>query len=86
MSHCPISKHGWRRITTLTRTRFDDIRGQRTGFQTKYSGHGISFNHWIGSTIAFRSEVRYNHPYDAPAFNNDTKSQLMFAGDMSFFY
>jgi hypothetical protein len=66
---------------------FDDIKGQRTGFQTKYTEHDISWNHWIGTTVAFRPELRYEHAYDAPAFNNGTKkSQLMFAADMIWFY
>jgi len=66
---------------------FDDIRGQRTGFATKYTEHMISWNHWIGSTIVFRPELRYDHAYDAPAYNNGTKkSQLMFAGDVILFY
>ena len=66
---------------------FDDIRGQRTGFKTKYTEHLISFNHWIGSTVVFRPELRYEHAYDAPAYNNGTKkSQLMFAADMIWFY
>jgi hypothetical protein len=47
----------------------------------------ISWNHWIGSTIVFRPELRYDHAYDAPAYNNGTKkSQLMFAGDVILFY
>jgi hypothetical protein len=66
---------------------FDDIRGQRTGYKTTYTEHTISWNHWIGSTIVFRPELRYEHAYDAPAYNNGTKkSQLMFAGDIIFFY
>jgi hypothetical protein len=66
---------------------FDDIKGQRTGFQTKYTEHDISWNHWIGTTVVFRPELRYEHAYDAPAFNNGTKkSQLMFAADMIWFY
>lgn len=66
---------------------FDDIRGQRTGFKTRYTEHMISWNHWIGSTIVFRPELRYDYAYDTPAFNNGTKrGQLMFAGDMIFFY
>jgi putative OmpL-like beta-barrel porin-2/carboxypeptidase family protein len=66
---------------------FDDIRGQRTGFKTRYTEHMISWNHWIGSTIVFRPEIRYEHSWDTPAYNNGTKkSQLMFAGDMIFFY
>ena len=66
---------------------FDDIRGQRTGFKTQYTEHMVSWNHWIGSTIVFRPELRYEHSYDTPAFDNGLrKSQLMFAGDMIFFY
>jgi hypothetical protein len=65
----------------------DDIVGQRTGYATKYTEHMISWNHWIGSTIVFRPELRYEHAYDAPAYNDGTKkSQLMFAADMIWFY
>ena len=66
---------------------FDDLKGQRTGFKTTYSEHMISWNHWIGSTIVFRPELRYDHAYDATPFNNGTKkAQLMFAGDMIVFF
>jgi hypothetical protein len=66
---------------------FDDLKGQRTGYKTPYTEHMISWNHWIGSTIVFRPEVRYEHAYDATPYNNGTKkSQLMFAGDMILFY
>jgi len=66
---------------------FDDLRGQRTGFKTTYSEHDISWNHWIGTTVVFRPELRYDHAYDAPAFDNGTKkSQLMFAADVIWFY
>ena len=33
----------------------DDIKGQRTGYATRYSEHLISYGHWIGSTVLFRS-------------------------------
>ncbi len=66
---------------------FDDLKGQRTGFKTYYTEHMISWNHWIGSTVVFRPEVRYDYSYLAPAFDNGTKKgQLMFDGDMIFFY
>jgi len=66
---------------------FDDLKGQRTGFKTPYSEHDISWNHWIGSTVVFRPELRYEYAYDEPAYNNGTKkSQLMFAADMIWFY
>ncbi len=65
----------------------DDLAGQRTGFKTLYSEHMISWNHWVGSTVVFRPELRYDHSYDVPAYNNGTKKgQLMFAADMIFFY
>lgn len=66
---------------------FDDMKGQRTGFKTKYSEVDLSWNHWIGTTVVFRPELRYEHAYDAPAYNNGTaKSQLMFAADVIWFY
>jgi hypothetical protein len=66
---------------------FDDIKGQRTGYQSKFTEHDISWNHWIGSTLVFRPEVRFEHSYDVPAYNNGTKkSQTMFAADMIWFY
>ncbi len=38
-------------------------------------------NHWIGSTIVFRPELRWEHAFDNPAFDGGTHmSQFMFAG------
>jgi hypothetical protein len=66
---------------------FNDIRGQRTGFKTKYTEDDISWNHWIGTTVVFRPELRYEHAYDASPYDNGAKpNQLMFAADMIFFY
>jgi hypothetical protein len=66
---------------------FDDIKGQRTGFQTKYTEHMVSWNHWIGSSLVFRPEVRFEHSYLIPAYDDGTKkNQLIVAGDMIWFY
>ncbi len=66
---------------------FDDIVGQRTGFKTRYSEHGIAWNHWLGSTVVFRPEVRYEVAYDAPAYDSGLKRhQLMAAGDVIWFF
>jgi hypothetical protein len=66
---------------------FDDIKGQRTGYATKYTEHMISWNHWIGSSIVFRPEVRFEHSYLTPAYDDGTKkNQLIIAGDMIWFY
>ena len=65
----------------------DDIKGQRTGYATKYSEHMIGYGYWIGSTILFRPEIRYEHSYDGPAFDNGTKTtQFMVAGDITYHF
>lgn len=38
---------------------FDDIVGQRTGFRTAYNAYLLSWNHWLGTTLVFRPELRY---------------------------
>ena len=66
---------------------FDDVKGQRTGYRTRYSEHGVSWNHWIGSTVLIRPELRFEHAYNAPAYDSGLKkSQLMLAGDLIWFY
>ena len=66
---------------------FDDIKGQRTGYKTKYTEHMVSWNHWIGSSIVFRPEVRFERSYINPAYDNGTKkNQFIAAGDMIWFY
>lgn len=66
---------------------FNDIKGQRTGYRTTYTEHGISWNHWVGSTIVFRPELRWEHAYDTKVFDSGLRrSQFMFAGDVIFFF
>jgi hypothetical protein len=65
----------------------DDTVGQRTGFKSRYSEHLLSWNHWIGSTLLFRPELRFEKAYDFPAYNGGTKkNQFMLAGDFLVFY
>lgn len=66
---------------------FDDIKGQRTGYKTKYSEHMIGWGHWIGTTILMRPEISFLHSYERAAFDSGTKqSQTMLAGDLIWFY
>ncbi len=79
-----FSKHDY---VTIRNEFFDDIVGQRTGFKTRYSEHLLGWGHWIGTTILLRPELRFDHAYDIPVYNNGTKkSQLMLAGDVIFFF
>jgi hypothetical protein len=66
---------------------FDDFVGQRTGTKTRYTEHMLGWGHWVGTTVLFRPELRWEHSYDAPAYNNGTRhSQLTFASDVILFF
>ena len=72
---------------TIRNEYFDDMKGQRTGFKTRYTEHLIGWGHWVGSTVLFRPELRFERSYDAPAYDNGTKrNQLTFACDMILFF
>jgi hypothetical protein len=65
----------------------DDIKGQRTGYATKYSEHLISYGQWIGSTVLFRPEIRLEHSYDLAAYDLGTKkTQFVVAGDITYHF
>ncbi len=70
----------------------DDLRGQRTGSKTRYSEHLVGFNFWVGSTITFRPELRFEHAYDVPAYDSPylgaptKKSQGTLAGDLIYHF
>jgi len=66
---------------------FDDMKGQRTGFKTRYLESGISWNHWIGTSLNFRPEIRWERAMDYPAYDGGTRhNQLMFAADVLWFF
>lgn len=72
---------------TIRNEYFDDIRGQRTGFRTRYTEHLIGWGHWVGTTVVIRPELRFERSYDTTAYNNGTKkNQLTFACDMILFF
>jgi hypothetical protein len=68
------------------RTDFlNDMKGQRTGFQTKYSEHTLMWGHWVGTTVLFRPEIRFERSYDVAAYDGGRKnSQFTFSMDVIF--
>jgi hypothetical protein len=79
-----FNKHNY---FTIRNEYMDDIVGQRTGFKTKYTEHLIGWGHWVGTTVLFRPELRFERSYDVPAYDNGTKkNQLMLAGDVIYFF
>lgn len=78
---------GRKDFITIRNEFFNDQRGQRTGYKTRYVENGFGWNHWVGSSVVFRPEIRYEHAFDAPAYQNGTKkTQLMFAADVILFF
>jgi hypothetical protein len=75
------------RYLSIRNEFLDDIKGQRSGFTTKYSEHLVSYGQWIGSTVLFRPEVRFEHSYNLPAYDLGTKkSQFIVAGDVTYHF
>jgi hypothetical protein len=70
------------------RTDFlDDMKGQRTGYKNRYEEETLMWGHWVGSTVLFRPEIRFDHAYDRPAYDNGTRrNQFTFAMDVIFKY
>ena len=78
---------GARDYLSIRNEYFDDARGQRTSVKNKYSEHLFGWGHWIGTTVLFRPEIRYEHAYDNPVYQVGTKkSQFTFAGDVIWFF
>ena len=53
---------------------YNDEKGQRTGFATRYTSHTLGMTHWMSQNIEVRPEVRYEHSYDLAAYDGGTKS------------
>ena len=65
----------------------DDKKGQRTGYATRYSEATFSWNHWIGSTIQLRPELRFDHAWDSRAYDNGRASnQFTAASDLIYHF
>jgi hypothetical protein len=84
---------GPRDIATFRTDYFNDARGQRTGFKTRYYEFDLGYTHWIGDTIELRPELRYEHARDVDAYDNPTatpgqgkNSQAMIAADAIFHF
>jgi hypothetical protein len=65
----------------------NDRVGSRTGYATLYSEHSIGVTWWPSKTLTVRPEVRFDHSYDASAYNNGTRqNQFTFSMDFIIHY
>ncbi|HKS31906.1 MAG TPA: outer membrane beta-barrel protein [Chthoniobacterales bacterium] len=72
---------------TVRNEYFDDRVGARTGFATPYSEHAIGITWWPNRIMTIRPELRFDHSYDVPAYNNGRdKNQFAFVTDVIFHF
>ncbi len=72
---------------TVRNEYFDDKVGSRTGFATQYSEHSIGITWWPDKIITIRPELRFDHSYEAKAYNNGRDaSQLAFVTDVIYHF
>jgi hypothetical protein len=72
---------------TVRNEYFRDKVGSRTGFATPYTEHSIGLTWWPDKLITIRPELRFDHSYDVPAYNNGRdKSQLAFVTDVIYHF
>lgn len=53
---------------------YDDEKGQRTGYATRYSSHTIGLTHWVSQDLEIQPELRYEHSYDVNAYDGGRKN------------
>jgi hypothetical protein len=62
---------------------YDDKKGQRTGFVTKYTENTLYATKYIGTTVMLRPELRFDHSWDLEAYNDGkARNQLFFGMDL----
>jgi hypothetical protein len=65
----------------------NDKKGQRTGYAGRYSEMTLSYNHWIGSTVQLRPEVRFDHAWDRRSYDDGKRTnQFTFATDVVYHF
>jgi hypothetical protein len=64
---------------TIRNEFYNDVVGSRTGHATKYSEHSIGVTWWPDKIITIRPELRFDHSYDTPAFDNGTRRNQLSA-------
>jgi hypothetical protein len=58
----------------------NDKKGQRTGIATKYTENTLYATKYFGSTVMLRPEIRFDHSWDRPGYNNGTARNQFFVG------
>jgi hypothetical protein len=72
---------------TVRNEYMNDKVGSRTGYATQYTEHSIGLTWCPDKIITIRPELRFDHSYDAKAYDNGTRhNQLAFVTDVIFHF
>lgn len=58
---------------------YKDMKGERTGYATRYTSHTLGLTRWVTPDLEIRPEIRYEHSYDQPVYDAGKKSYQMTA-------
>lgn len=58
---------------------YNDQKGQRTGFATRYTTHTLGMTHWVSPDLEIRPEIRYERSYDVDAYDKGQKGYQLSA-------
>ncbi|WP_114238797.1 outer membrane beta-barrel protein [Dyella sp. C9] len=61
-------------MLTFRNEFYNDEKGQRTGYATRYSSHTLGMTHWVSTDLEIRPEIRYEHSYDVNAYDAGKKN------------
>ncbi|RDS80699.1 outer membrane beta-barrel protein [Dyella psychrodurans] len=58
---------------------YNDEKGNRTGFATRYSSHTLGLTHYVTQDLEIQPELRYERSYDLNAYNGGKKDHQLTA-------
>jgi len=68
---------------TLRTDFFDDMKGQRTGYETLYFSETFGWSHNFTPNLTFRPEIRFDRSLQQAAYDNGTrKNQVSLSADL----
>lgn len=76
---------GKKDYATIRSDFLGDKQGFRTGYKTNYFSETLGWTHYFAPSVEFRPEIRYEHAFDAPAYDNGLKrDQWTVSADLIF--
>ncbi|RDS82034.1 hypothetical protein DWU99_15290 [Dyella psychrodurans] len=66
-------------MVSLRNEFYNDEKGQRTGYATRYSEHTVGLTHWVSQDLEIRPELRYDRSYDLSAYDKGRRDYQVVA-------